>query len=189
MRRRARFRSVAVAASVALVAISVGLLLHRGRDSDHAAVAATFGRYLDEFGRSPDQAQQVLLSSYDGRAVDIEEAARTLRYYPATPETLPDGFARDRVYLLKMPCCTCVQTIYKNDAGTCLAMFEHVDDQPVWFGDRPTITAQCHGMPTSLVQVDDHLAATWNRQGRYITVIGARNVEQVAQLVASLAKF
>jgi len=188
IRRQRRMLGLAIAASLVLGLVSWGLLV-RWRQSDehgqdHISVAANFGRYLNEFDQNPERAQLELLSNYDGRAVDLDEAARTLRYPPVAPDMLPNGFARDGVYLLKMPCCLCVQTIYKNEAGARLVVFEHVDDQPLWFGDRPIIKAQCHGMPTSLVQVDDRLAATWKRHERFITLIGLRGVEEVSQLVA-----
>ena len=147
-------------------------------------MAINFGRYLNELGKNPDEAQQVLLASYGGRAVSVDEAARQLRYRPVAPDELPDGTSLEALYLLHMPCCLCVQAVYKDSNGERLAVFEHVDDQPIWFGSRPTIQTRCNGIPTSIVQVDDHLAASWQRQGRYVTVIGASNVEQVAQLMA-----
>lgn len=188
IRRRRRAFGMAIAASLVLALLSWGFLVRwrqsDAHDQDHISVAANFDRYLSEFDQNPEQAQLVLVSNYDGRVVDREEAARTLRYLPVAPEMLPNGFTRDCVYLLKMPCCLCVQTIYKNDAGDRLVVFEHVDDQLHWFGERPIVTALCHGAPTSLVQVDDRLAATWKRQKRYITLIGLRGVEEVSQLVA-----
>jgi hypothetical protein len=78
-----------------------------------------------------------------------------------------------------------VQAVYRRD-GDRLAVFEHVDDQPIWFGERPVIQARCHGLPTSLVQCDERLAASWRRSGRYLTIVGARNLEQIAELVAYL---
>ena len=126
------------------------------------------------------------MSNYEGRAVSYDEAATKVRYQPVTPERLPNGFSRKAVYLLRMPCCTCVQAIYQGTDGEKLAVFEHVDDQPVWFGTRPTIHTRCNGMPTSLVQVDDCLAASWKHQGRFVTVVGARDMEQVGQLMAFL---
>ena len=159
-------------------------LQHAG--DGHGHVAANFGRYLDEFERDPAAAQQVLLSSYEGRAVTYDEAAMKVRYQPVTPERLPNGLLRKEVYLLRMPCCTCVQAIYERANGERLAVFEHVDDQPVWFGPRPTIHARCNGTPCSLVQVDDRLAASWKRNGRYVTIIGAGDLDQVTELVAYL---
>ncbi len=186
---RRRLSALALAAALILVMISVGLLVRWNNSGEHdherAALIANFGHYLRQFKQDPDQAQQVLLANYDGRAVELDEAARAVRYRPVAPETLPNGLVRDRVYLLKMPCCLCTQAIYRDQSGSRLAVFEHVDDQPVWFGDRPVISTQCQGVPTSLVQVDDCLAATWKRQGRFITVIGLRDVDEVSRVVAS----
>lgn len=176
-----------VVAALVFVTVSIGATFWFQPAGDgHAHVAVNFGHYLDEFEHNPDAAQQVLLSNYEGRAVSYEEAARKLRYQPVTPELLPSGLTRTGMYLLRMPCCTCVQAVYQRASGEKLAIFEHLDDQPVWFGTRPLIHARCSGMPTSLVQVNDHLAASWKRNGRYVTIIGADDVEQVTELVAYL---
>lgn len=184
-----RTRSWSGLATVALVvgAVSAAAFVWIRRAEDgHQHVAVNFGRYLDEFERNPEAAQQVLLSSYEGQTVSYDEAATKVRYRPVTPENLPSGLSRKAVYLLRMPCCTCVQAVYQDADGKTLAVFEHVDDQPVWFGTRPMIQTRCNGMPTSLAQVDDRLAASWQRNGRYVTVVGARDVEQIAELVAYL---
>jgi hypothetical protein len=186
IRLRRTWIGLATAALVVVAASTAAVVWLQQADDGHGHVAVNFGRYLDEFERNPDVAQKVLLSDYEGRAVSYDEAATKVRYQPVTPERLPNGLSRQAVYLLRMPCCTCVQAIYQGADGEKLTVFEHVDDQPVWFGTRPTIRARCNGMPCSLVQVDDRLAASWKRQGRYVTVIGARDVEQVAELVAYL---
>lgn len=176
------------AAVLVLVGISISIVVWTVRSTEHRHehVAAEFGHFLDEFDRDPDAAQQVLVANYEGRVVSLDEATRELHYRPVAPQELPDGSFPVAIYLLRMPCCTCVQTIYTRKGGGKLAVFEHVDDQPGWFGDRPMIKTRCNGMPTSLVQVDDHLAASWQRRGRYVTVVGARDVEQVAKLVTFL---
>lgn len=66
------------------------------------------------------------------------------------------------------------------------AVFEHADDQFAWFGGRPLIETRCNGRPASLVQVQNRLAASWQRQGRFITVVGAHDVEEALELVAFL---
>lgn len=184
---RGRIRiGVAAAVLVVITASAAAVVWLQQADDGHGHVAVNFGRYLDEFERDPVAAQQVLLSSYEGRAVSYDEAATKVRYQPATPERLPNGLSRQAIYLLRMPCCTCVQAVYQRTTGKPFSVFEHVDDQPVWFGNRPTIHAHCNGMPCSLVQVDDRLAASWLRNGRYVTIIGADNLEQIAELVAYL---
>jgi hypothetical protein len=179
--------TIAIAAAVFIAAtVGISVYIFRSDHHGHEHVAVHFGQYLDEFDRNPDRAEQVLLVNYAGQPVTLDEAARHLKYQPVAPEGLPKGFTRNRVYLLKMPCCLCVQSIYSDAAGRTMAVFEHIDDQPAWFGDRPTMTVQCHGLATCLVQVDGKLAASWKRQKRVITLIGARDLEEVSQFVEFL---
>lgn len=187
IRRRGTWIGLATAAIVVIAVSTAAIVWLEQSEHGHGHVAVNFGQYLDEFERNPDAAQQILLAKYEGQAVSYDEAATKVRYQPVTPERLPNGLSRKAVYLLRMPCCTCVQAIYQSTDGEQLAVFEHVDDQPGWFGTRPTIHTRCNGMPTSLIQVDDCLAASWNHQGRFVTVVGARNVEQVGELVAFLS--
>jgi hypothetical protein len=186
IRRKRTWIGFATAALVFVAASTAAIVWLQQAEHEHSHVAVNFGSYLDEFEHNPDAAQQVLLSNYEGRAVSYDEAATKVRYQPVTPAVLPNGLSREAVYLLRMPCCTCVQAIYQGAGGEKLAVFEHADDQPVWFGTRSTIHARCNGIPCSLVEIDDHLAASWKRNGRYVTVIGARDLEQVAELVAYL---
>ena len=175
-------RHLATAALV-LVAISAAYGIWRYQSSKQRQMGVVFGHFLDKFPHDPVAAQQVIVTKYDGWAVTIDEATRKLRYRPALP-TSGDALRLEKMYVLRMPCCTCVETIYKNANGEPLAVFEHHDEDPGWFSNRPTIRAHCCGIPTSMVQVDNHLAATWKHQDRYLTVVGARDVEQVASLIA-----
>ena len=184
--RRRSWVTLATAA-IAIGAVSIATIVWLRQPEDgRQHMAVNFGRYLDDFKRNPLAAQQVLLSSYEGRVVSFDEAARQVRYRPAVGETLPDGASLEALYLLKMPCCLCVQAVYRRDTGDRLTIFEHVDDEPIWFGDRPAIHARCNGTPASIVQVDDYLAASWRRHGRFLTVVGAKDVEQLLLLINSL---
>lgn len=181
-------RLLAVAATV-LMAFGFGVFAYNARFSpdEHPHLAINFEHYLEEFDKSPEKAQQILLAQYEGRLTTVEEAASTLRYEPVIARGLPSGCSLENVYLLDMPCCTCPQAVCKCDDGRQIAVFEHHEDQPVWFGDRPTIHCLCNGKPTSIVQIDDRLAATWKQAGRYITVVGARDLEDVTRFVAHLS--
>ena len=70
-------------------------------------LAATFNDFLNQFDDNPQVAQQVLLASYEGDAVDLPTAAKTLGYQPAVARGLPPGYTIDSVYVLNMPCCKC----------------------------------------------------------------------------------
>lgn len=182
-----RYSRAAIAATLFL-GVSITLLAYWTwhTTDEHKEMAVIFGRYLDRFDEQPQRAQEVLLMRYDGRLLAPQQAAAEAKFKPNAPDELPQGFSRSGIYVLKMPCCTCTQTIYKDDNGRVLALFEHSDEQRSWFGDRPTITAQCHGKQTCLIQMRDKLAACWKSGTRHLTVVGARDVEQVAELVAFL---
>jgi hypothetical protein len=177
-------RQLATAALV-LIAVSAAFfaLVSRQPPDAHHEMADLFDQYLERFERQPDTAQEILLARYDGQLVTPQQAFVAVKFTPNAPETLPDGFSRSAMYVLKMPCCTCTQTIYKNDDGRVLAVFEHSEQQRSWFGARPQITGQCHGKETCLVQLQSELAACWKCGPRHVTVVGARDMEEVSALV------
>jgi hypothetical protein len=172
-----------VAASLVIIS---GLVWFVGSHDHQNHLAVDFGHYLDRFKDSPTEAQQVLLAKYEGQVVSLDESAKLLGYVPAVASGLPAGLALDAVYVWKMPCCTCVQCLCKRDDGTTIAIFEHSEEQPVWFGDRPATSESCGGKQCSIVQVDDHLAASWQSGTRQITVIGPRDLDELTELVRIL---
>jgi hypothetical protein len=176
---------VAMAASV-LIAVAIGWLTFGPRfgHGEHHEFAAEFGHYLDEFRRDPDAAQQFLLAKYEGQAVTPDQAVRQVGYRPAIVDGVPDGYTVESTYVMTMPCCKCVQTVCRRSDGSMITVFEHDDEAPEWFGDRPTTAAQCSGKACSLVDIDDRIAASWQRGKRHITVIGVRDVAEVEQFAA-----
>lgn len=176
--------------TAALVLVSAGVVWMATRTGPRpghrAALAANFERYLDEFATSPETAQDVLLASYRGRSVDINEATRQLGYRPAIAAGVPEGYSVEAMYVLEMPCCRCLQAICRRGDGTLLAVFEHDEEQPLWFGDRPRIETQCNGRACSLVQADRTLVASWKAGRRQLTVVGVSGLEDVAGLISHL---
>jgi hypothetical protein len=152
-----------------------------------AQLAAVIGQYLDTFQESPTDAQRILETKYQGQAVDMREAVHYVGYTPATVSSLPANYSLERLYVWKMPCCTCVQSLCKRMDGTTVAIFEHDNAQPDWFGRRQTNTIDCAGQCCTFVRVDSQLAATWQFGQRHITVIGARDVTEVDNLAAAFA--
>jgi anti-sigma factor RsiW len=174
-------------AAAAVVLITVGWVGYR-RWVEHRGeheFAAEFGQYLDEFNHDPNAAQQFLLAKYDGQVVNADQALQQVGYRPAVADGAPDGYSIESIYVMKMPCCTCVQCLCKGTDGNIIAIFEHDDEETTqWFGDRPAISTLCHGTRCSLVELGDGLAASWKRGERYMTVIGARDTDEIGQLVA-----
>jgi anti-sigma factor RsiW len=186
---RRRFASPLWLAAAATLLIAVGFGAYfnwpPSMDRHDKQLAATFGKFLNHFESDPQAAEQVLLASYEGEEVDLPAAAKAIGYQPAVARGLPPGYRVDAVYVLNMPCCKCTQIVCRRDGGGQIAVFEHEVDQPVWFGDRPAIEGRCCDKPTRIVEVDNNLlAATWRSDNRYITVIGARDVEEITQLVS-----
>ncbi len=183
-----------VMAATVLIAVGIGWIAFGPwfGHGEHEAFAAEFGHYLEEFGRDPDAAQQFLMAKYNAQAVTAEQALQRVGYRPAVADGVPDGYSVESIYVMSMPCCanmqkcTCVQTVCRRGDGSAITIFEHGEDKPEWFGNRPTTAAQCGGKTCSLVEIDDRIAASWNRGNRHITVIGARDVEEVDQLAAAL---
>ena len=173
-------------ATAAAILIAVGWFGSRSwfEHSGHHQMAAVFGQYLDEFARDPAAAQQLLLAQYEGQAADAEQVLRTVGYRPAVADGMPEGYSVESTYVMKMPCCTCVQCVCTRSDGTTIAIFEHDDEDPNWFGDRPGTEAICNGKRCSIVELDNRIAASWKQGKRYITVIGARDTAEVDQLVA-----
>jgi hypothetical protein len=175
-------------AVAAMILVTLGWVGYRTwlEQGSEQQFAAEFGEYIAEFQRDPYAAQQILLANYGGQAVDADQVVHTVGYRPAVADGLPAGYTVESSYVMKMPCCTCVQFLCKRSDGSSLAIFEHDDADPDWFGDRPEISATCNGKRCSLVQLDDRIAASWKRGDRHITVIGVRDTTEISELVAWL---
>jgi hypothetical protein len=181
--QRASRKMLLAVAAMLLVGLSwIAYTKWQAREHHHLAV--NFGHFLDLFQQAPDEAQQELVEHYSGQPVEIADAIRELKYRPVVANGLPDDYEPAQAYLLKMPCCRCLEACYHRKDGGMLCVFEHDIDQPVWFGDRPVSSKVCSGKPTRLVQVDGCLAATWQQERRHITVIGVKDVDEVTRLVA-----
>lgn len=176
---------VAAILVVAVVIVAGGLLVESlgVRYEEHRQVAADFDRYLRQFRQDADSAQRILMDNYHGRRVDVRDAATIVRYGPVAAKSPPKGYTLGNVHLLKMPCCTCVQVIWRRQASCHLAILEHADEQVIWFGDRPSIAVRCHGKALRIVQIERGLAATWTSGERQLTLIGANDVDELLRLV------
>jgi len=181
-------RQFALAATV-LVAAGISWLTYQSwpADGGQNQFTAEFGQYLDEFRNDPNAAQQILLAKYEHHLVDHEHAIQRVGYRPSVADGLPEGYTLESTHVMKMPCCTCVQSICKRSDGSTLAIFEHNDEETTqWFGDRPEIAATCHDKPCCLVELKSQFAASWKHGARHITLIGVRDVAEVSDMVAWL---
>lgn len=180
---------LAIAATM-LIAVAIGSFAYFQSGSHHEPghLAANFAEYLDAFSEDPYDAQRILLASYEGRRVAMAEAAVVVGYRPVAAQRLPPGWSVDETYLLDMPCCTCAQVLCKGANGNAVAIFEHDADQPIWFGERPTIECLCEDVPTIVTQVGERLAASWRAGPRHVTVIGVTDLDELTDFVAYMSQ-
>lgn len=181
MRRPAARFALAAAATV-LIAIGWFSDTMSNRHDEHQ-LAAIFGQYFEQFQNDPHAAQEILLANCQSRAVTADQAIHAVGYRPMVAEGLPPGYSPVSTHVMRMPCCTCVHCLCQRDDGTAIAIFEH-DNEPNWYGDRTSRNEVCNGTCCSLIQLNGRLAATWQHGERHISVVGARDAEEVCQLVA-----
>ncbi len=176
-----RWRTAAVSAMVTVLILSTVSSWFWYQHSH--AMEASFNRFLGAFTRSPEHAENVLSEIYAGQPVSLDEAEKILKYRPAVARGLPPGYTLASAYVIKMPCCVCLQANLRGSAGRGIAVFEHDGHQPHWFGNRPAIDTVCQGQPTRLIQLDGSVAATCRCGQRYLTVIGPKDLGEVHQLI------
>lgn len=177
-------RMIAVAAVLALC--GAWGILWRWDVVQHKQLVLNFNEFLDTFDEAPEVAQAKLSDRYSGRVVTLAEAAKELKYSPAVAGGLSADYEFDKAYLLKMPCCQCVEACYRRREGGEICVFEHGKDHPVEFGDRPCSFHECCGNPTCVARCRKTLAASWLRASRLILVVGAKDVAEVSDLAAQL---
>lgn len=179
--RRATF----ALAAVVLVGFGVGWammgLISSRMHSEQ--VVADFHQYLDTFEESPSAAHEFLLARYDATAVDLDDVRQQVGYTPVVASASASHYPVHAVYVWRMPCCTCVECVWRRDDGTDLVIFEHDDQHGGWLDGRETALADCAGKQCRLLQVDGQVAASWRHGSRHLVVIGAHDEEEIATVV------
>lgn len=184
-RRRQRLLLAVALALFAVAGVSLYMQLP-GRSVHDPHLAVNFDEFLNEFPQSAERAQDLLHGKYPAELVDIEQASMAVKYRPAIANELPAGYTLDSIHLVRMPCCLCVESLCTAPDGARLTVLEHAIDQPIWFGERPSESCTCDGRQARLVRFDGRLAATWKAKQGYVTVIGIRDEDQLAEVMAHL---
>ncbi|MFN0018622.1 MAG: anti-sigma factor family protein [Pirellulaceae bacterium] len=183
-------RTLGLAAIAVTLLVIVGWLFmgHRHEGHDHQGMAAVFEKFIERFARNPSDAHALMLSTYENRLVDDDEAAQVLKRPLVTPPTLLGDCRVVSRHVLKMPCCACIETVYAQQGKTRLVIFEHESEQATWFGKRPQVRTECAGKPCSLIELPHGLATTWGVNKGCVTVFGAQDLKEVEQLVGEIGQ-
>lgn len=173
--------------AVVLLAIGLSVLAYvRFKHSPHHP-EVNLAEYTDQYSNDPHQAQLALRQRWSAVDSDPEMVAQEIGYRPVVNH-LPEGYRLSSFCLLSMPCCRCPQAMLVRADGSSLSVFEYEADQPAFLGDCPHIRAVCANQPTTLVQIDNYLAVTWKNGGRFVTIVGARDVDEASRLVAAFSR-
>lgn len=152
---------------------------------DHAA---EFAQYLETFEHDPVAAERFLVSAYPAQSIQLKEAQSSLTYLPVVAQRgLPPKYSLQQAYVIEMPCCKCLLASYCAEGGHNISVFEHDEDQPEWFEDRPRVSAHCCGQSIAIIELNEKLAVTWQQGQQHITIVGIPTLEEVNQLVEHLA--
>jgi len=153
---------------------------------DHHEMVRDFGEFLAAYERGQPTADEMLAQKYHGKLVTEADATIALKRKTVAPPVLLANHQAAKRYLLKMPCCDCVQTVYSRNGVTSFVFFEHEKEQSEWFDARPMIRAECRGTVCCLVQLKEGLAATWPVAGGFVTVVGVPDIAELGSLVDEL---
>lgn len=153
---------------------------------DHGQMVEQFNRFLDNYSAGDELATAILPDQFHGKLVDFAGATEFLKRPSVAKSTLLNKHQVKERVALKMPCCDCVQTSYTCEGKNSLVVFEHTEKQKDWYGRRPQIHTECAGKSCCLVELGTTLIATWPSERGYVTVVGAKDVTEVAALVEEL---
>ena len=179
-------RLLALAAGLLIVATGAAIWYRVSGSGQHPDAVPNLDQFASLLEQDPTAAQQMLLAEYHGQPVSPDQAARELGYMPVSLRRNPDGYRLRSAYLLEMPCCRCMQAVYDRHDGQTVAVFEKSPDQPLAFGDRPTICTQCNGQPCQLMQSDGRLVVSCQVADRQLAIVGAENMDEARTLLTWL---
>ncbi len=148
-----------------------------------------FERYVEAFRVSPESAETLLDKSFSGEsfAPETAEDARHPLFADslvARRESLP-GLTRVALHVRNLPCCDCVQALYRRTDGSCVAVFEHAMPSQ-WSGSATSEKVECGHCVCQLRRMDQQVAATWTHGTRHFTAIGVKDVEELKKIVEQL---
>jgi Putative zinc-finger len=178
--------AAALVASAAVVVVGLTIWFAAGPSHRHTEMVRDFGKFLDAFEQRQASAVELLPQKYHGTLVSEAAATSALKRETVARPIILANYQATHRYVLKMPCCDCVETVYACAGKTPLVLFEHDKEQSEWFDARSMTRSECRGKACCVVQLKDGLAATWPVNGGFVTVVGVRDVEELGTLVGEL---
>jgi len=163
-----------------------GMLKSGNAGQHHASMAVDFQPVIEFASSDPVKAIQGLVEKYRGKKLSPSETEKYLGYQPATLKSVPSGFELVSTHVLDMPCCKCSATICQRVDGSSLIVFEHKDDQPLWFGENSGQVEQCAGVQCRIVDSVGDLAVSWKQGQRQFTLIGASDRSEIERWIETL---
>lgn len=185
-RRRWLTAAVGVAATLMIAVVIWQPWVPKPAVHDHRLMITSFNRFLDAYVSGNAEAKGILAKQFHGKVVDREGASKFLRRRTIAAPTLLAKHQVEERFAIKMPCCDCVQTNYSCEGQTSFVLFEHTEEQGDWFGSRPQVRTECAGKSCCLVEVGKQLVATWPVDRGFVTVVGVKDVTELAALVDEL---
>lgn len=180
-------RVLAVVAVASVAVVGVGIVTWRDQIVPTAdqRTARILDRYLEEFVVSPLQAQKLLDREFPYTTVEQAENSNFAKTSMIGLRATLPGLTRVAMHVRNLPCCDCVQGLYQRADGSYITVFEH--EMPVtWDTKRQGREVQCGDCVCRLRQLDSRIAASWEHDDRYFTVIGANGEEELKQIVERL---
>jgi len=179
--------AAALLAAAAVVAVCVTVWkISSAPSHSHEEMVRVFNEFLDSYEQGNPSTEELLARRYDGTLVNEAAATAALKRKTVAPPVVLANHRVTKRYVLKMPCCDCVETIYARDGTTSFVLFEHEKEQSEWFNTRPMVRAECRGKACCMVQLKGSLAATWPVEGGFVTIVGVRDVSELGDLIEEL---
>ncbi len=183
---RSWHRSLPLMTAALIVVVAIGYWAARklSHEEIHRVAAAHMHKTLTRFPEKPQAVVDELSAQYQGTLVSLAAAGELLGYEPVVAKLPSAGYRVASTHVLQMPCCKCPASLCVREDGSEFLIFEHKEEQPMWFGDSPAISAKCGGQICQCVQMPDQLAVTWKVGTRYVTAIGINGLEEIASLMS-----
>lgn len=178
-------RWVAMAASVIVVFTAAFLGYQSWFGGSSAQVAdQAFQQYVERFQRDPEAAGRWLLADYRARPLDLASAELRGGFRPVVAGGLPTGYTLESAHLVEMPGGPCVHAVCRRSDGSALAVFERVPKADEKAGGCVCGDDCCDGSQCQMHQINETLTVCQPCGNHFVTLVGARNVQEAGRLVA-----